>query len=118
MIGVEFFRQRIHTKLVEMFVFDDRHYIAMCLHPASREMGKRNLLCCVDIGGILLRLFILLDGVFHQIKTNCYGNIRRYLQDEMLQCADATTTDHVPSSKKRKILHRFLDEEDDHEGKT
>ncbi|CAF4342887.1 unnamed protein product [Rotaria sp. Silwood2] len=47
--GVRFFRQRIRTKLIEMLTFDDRHYMAMCLHPALREMGKRNLLFNIDI---------------------------------------------------------------------
>ena len=44
-VGVEFFRQRIHTKLVEIFIFDNRHYMAMCLHPVLREMGKRGSFC-------------------------------------------------------------------------
>jgi hypothetical protein len=56
-----------------------------------------------------------LDGVPFQIKTNCYSNIRKYIQDEELPVVDITTN-HISSSKKRKILHHFLDEDDDHEG--
>jgi len=41
-LGIKFFRERIHDKLMELFVFDERHYIAMCLHPALREMGTKN----------------------------------------------------------------------------
>ena len=60
-----------------------------------------------------------LDGVPHQIRTTCYSNIRKYLQENELRVADATTTNHDSSSKKkRKLLHQFLDEDegDDHEG--
>jgi hypothetical protein len=39
----QFFRQRLHSQLITMFIFDDRHYMAMCLHPALREMGKRSI---------------------------------------------------------------------------
>ena len=80
--------------------------------------GKFALLRWYWFNTISCVYFILLDGVAHHIRTNCYSNIRKYLQDEELQRGDATTTDHVPSSKKRKILHRFLDEDDDHDGKT
>ena len=44
-VGVEFFRQRIDARLIEIFIFDDRHYMAMCLHPILREMSKRGLFC-------------------------------------------------------------------------
>ncbi|CAF4794284.1 unnamed protein product [Rotaria sp. Silwood1] len=90
--GVEFFRERIHAKLMEVFVFDDRHYIAMCLHPALREM----------------------DGVPYHMKTSCYSNIRQYLQDDESRVVDTpTTTDTSSTNKKRKLLHKFLDEDED-----
>ncbi|CAM4824909.1 unnamed protein product [Rotaria magnacalcarata] len=89
--GVEFFRQRIHTKLIEMFTFDDRHYMAMCLHPALREM----------------------DDVSNQIKNICYGNIRKYLREKQMDAVDTTKSRVSSSSKKRKLLHRFLDEGED-----
>ncbi|CAM4815329.1 unnamed protein product [Rotaria magnacalcarata] len=91
--GVEFFRQRIHAKLIEMFTFDDRHYMAMCLHPALREM----------------------DDVSNQIKNICYGNIRKYLREKQMDAVDTTKSRVSSSSKKRKLLHRFLDEGEDDE---
>ncbi|CAF2470757.1 unnamed protein product [Rotaria sp. Silwood2] len=87
----EFFRRRIHAKLIEIFIFDDHHYMAMCLHPALREM----------------------DDVPHQIRTNCYMNIRKYLQDNELNVVDAPANNVSSSRKKRKLLHKFLDEDDD-----
>ncbi|CAF1628626.1 unnamed protein product [Rotaria magnacalcarata] len=89
--GVEFFRQCIHTKIIEMFTFDDRHYMAMCLHPALREM----------------------DDVSNQIKNICYGNIRKYLREKQMDAVDTTKSRVSSSSKKRKLLHRFLDEGED-----
>ncbi|CAF3044129.1 unnamed protein product [Rotaria sp. Silwood2] len=65
--------------------------MAMCLHPALREM----------------------DDVPHQIRTNCYMNIRKYLQDNELNVVDAPANNVSSSRKKRKLLHKFLDEDDD-----
>ncbi|CAF1266528.1 unnamed protein product [Adineta ricciae] len=93
--GVEFFRQRILEKLTEVFIFDDRHYMAMCLHPAQRE----------------------LDDVAYQIRNNCYSNIRKYLQENESQSAIVTTDRTLSSKKRRKLLHKFLDEDDDEGGK-
>ncbi|CAF4601959.1 unnamed protein product, partial [Rotaria magnacalcarata] len=45
-----------------MITFDDRHYMAMCLHPALREM----------------------DDVSSQLKYTCYDNIRAYLQEKII----------------------------------
>ena len=28
-VGVEFFRQRIHARLIEIFIFEGRHYMAV-----------------------------------------------------------------------------------------
>ncbi|CAF1049622.1 unnamed protein product [Adineta steineri] len=90
--GVQFFRERIYEKLLELFVFDDRHYIAMCLHPAMREM----------------------DGIPYHTKTGCYNNIRQYLQDEEVGIINTpTTTDTLSTNKRRKLLHKFLEEDED-----
>ncbi|CAF1525859.1 unnamed protein product [Rotaria sordida] len=37
--GVEFFRERIHLELNKI-IFDDHHYMSMCLHPAFRDMEE------------------------------------------------------------------------------
>ncbi|CAF5104202.1 unnamed protein product, partial [Rotaria magnacalcarata] len=87
---VQFFRQRIHTKLTEMITFDDRHYMAMCLHPALREM----------------------DGVSSQLKYTCYDNIRAYLQEKRIDAVSVAIDCATTSNKKRKLLHKFLDEDE------
>ena len=47
------------------------------------------------------------------MKTNCYDNIRKYLQDHDVSVLDATKHSISPSNKRRKILHRFLDDGED-----
>ncbi|CAF1591790.1 unnamed protein product [Rotaria magnacalcarata] len=91
--GVQFFRQRIHTKLTEMITFDDRHYMAMCLHPALREM----------------------DDVSSQLKYTCYDNIRAYLQEKIIDAVSVAIDCATASNKKVKLLHKFLDEDEDDE---
>ncbi|CAF1433590.1 unnamed protein product [Rotaria sordida] len=91
--GVRFFRQRIRTKLIEMLTFDDRHYMAMCLHPALREM----------------------DGVSNQLKDVCYDNIRKYLREKKVDVVNTTKDCNIPTNKRRKLLHKFLDEDGDNE---
>ena len=65
-------------------------------------------------------LYISLEDVPSQLRTNCYNNIRKYLQDNELHVADTTTNYVSSSTRKRKLLHKFLDEDedDDHEGNT
>ncbi len=63
---------------------------------------------------------MILDDVSHQTRISCYNNIRKFLQENEINVVDRTTTDHgLSSRKKRKLLHRFLDEDhddDDFEG--
>jgi replicative superfamily II helicase len=56
------------------------------------------------------------------MKNSCYSNIRQYLQDDESCIIDTpTTTDALSTNKRRKLLHKFLDEDEDedaHAGNT
>ncbi|CAF2126891.1 unnamed protein product [Rotaria magnacalcarata] len=61
-----------------------------CLHPALREM----------------------DGVSSQLKYTCYDNIRAYLQEKRIDAVSVAIDCATTSNKKRKLLHKFLDEDE------
>ncbi|CAF4498504.1 unnamed protein product [Rotaria sp. Silwood2] len=93
--GVQFFREHIHLELNKI-IFDARHYMSMCLHPALHEMNE----------------------LPEHTKMNCHENIRKLLQEEEAQLSvlDQTTrNDALAMRKQRKMLNQFLDEEDDDE---
>ena len=62
-----------------------------------------------------------MDGVSNQLTDVCYDNIRKYLREKRkVDVVNATKNCSIPSSKRRNLLHKLLDEaeDDDEDNKT